>query len=71
MKRKKKTSLLKRGWIRQWREKGGFRERESNIFLDFPAFGPSDPSEPRGKVALRCKGYMWTPILFSFDNSGR
>ena len=45
-----------------------FRERESNFSLDFPAFGPSIFVEERGKVALRCKGYAWAPILWSFDN---
>ena len=40
-----------------------FRERVSNFSLDFPAIGQSVPDEPRGKVALRCKGYVWVPIL--------
>ena len=48
-----------------------FRVRKSNFSLDFPAIGPSVPDEPRGKVALRFKGYTWASILWSFDKSGR
>ena len=44
-----------------------FRERVSNFSLDFSAIGPSVPDEPRDKVTLRCKGYAWVPILWSFD----
>ena len=40
-----------------------FRERKCDLSLDFPAFG--------SKVDIRCKGYAWTPILWSFDNSKR
>ena len=47
-----------------------FRERKSNFSLDFPVFGPSVFIGPRSKIALRCKGYAWTSILGSFDNSG-
>ena len=72
MKRKKKRASSP-FWvgIRHWRGETDFKERVSNFSLDFPAFGPSVPDEPKGKVALRCKGYSWTPILWSFDNSGR
>ena len=48
-----------------------FRERKSNFSLEFSAFGPSVLVGPRSKLDLRCKGYAWTPILWSFDNSGR
>ena len=47
-------------------------ERESsNLSLDFPAFRPSVRIGLRRKVVLRCKGYAWTPVLWSFDNSER
>ena len=52
-------------------EKTGFRERKSNFSLDFPAFGLSVLVGLRRKVDLRYKGYAWTPILWSFDNSKR
>ena len=48
-----------------------FRERKSDFSLDFPAFGHSILVRARGEVGLRCKGYAWTPVLWSFDNSGR
>ena len=70
MKRKRRHLLSHFGWIRQWREETDFRERKSNFSLDFSAFGLSVLVGPSGKVALRCKGYAWTPILWSFDNSG-
>ena len=52
--------------------KGGrtsFSERKCNFTLDFPAFGLSVLVGPRNKVDLCYKGYPWTPILWSFDNS--
>ena len=49
----------------------GFRERKCDFSLDFPAFGPSVLVGPRSKVDLRYKGYAWTPILWSSDNSKR
>ena len=49
----------------------GFRERKSNFSLNFPAIGPSNSGEARSKVTLRCKGYAWAPVMWSFDNSGR
>ena len=72
MKREKNilSSLFGAG-IRQWTGEIDFKERKSNFSLDFPAIGPSVSDEPRGKVGLRCKGYAWTLILLSFDNSGR
>ena len=48
-----------------------FRERKCDLSLDFSAFGPSVLSGPRSKVDLHCKGYAWTLILWSFDNSKR
>ena len=49
----------------------GFRERKCDFSLDFSAFGPSVLVGPRSKVDLCYKGYAWTPILWSFDNSKR
>ena len=64
MKREKNIfSSLFRARIQQWRGEIDFRERKSNFSLDFPAIGPLVLDEPRGKVGLRCKGYVWTPIL--------
>ena len=72
MKREKNifSSLFGAG-ILQWRGETDFRERKSNFSLDFPAIRPSVPDKPRGKVGLRCNGYAWTSILWSFDNSER
>ena len=53
------------------RVRTSFRERKSNFSLDFPAFGPSVLIGPRIKVDLRYKGYTWTPILWSSNNSKR
>ena len=47
------------------------RERMCNFSLDFLAFRSSVLVGPRSKVDLRYKGYAWTPILWSFDNSKR
>ena len=52
-------------------EKSDSRERVSNFSLDFSAFGLSVHVGPRIKVVLRCKAYVWTPVLWSFNNSGR
>ena len=41
----------------------------SDFSLDFPAFGPSVLVKAREEVGLRCEGYTWTSILWSFDNS--
>ena len=71
MKRKKDIFSSFGPDIRQWRGETDFRERESNFSLDFPALGPSVLIGARGEVGLRCKGYAWIPILWSFDNSGR
>ena len=52
-------------------EEEDFRERESTISLDFPAIGPSNSGETRGKVDPHYKSYAWVPVLWSFDNFGR
>ena len=57
------------GWFSFERERE--RERESLFFLDFPPFGLSVRFGPRSKVVLRGKGYAWTPIWWSSDNSKR
>ena len=66
---KREKNIFSSFWpgIRQWGEKTDFRERESNFSLDFQAFEPSVLVEARGEVGLRCKGYTWTPVLWSFD----
>ena len=46
-----------------------FIERESSFSLDFRPFKPSVLDGARSKVALRGKGYAWTPIWWSSDNS--
>ena len=47
----------------QTRKKGekirAFRERSSHFSLDFPAIGPSNLGETRGKVDPYCKSYTW------------
>ena len=47
-----------------------FIERVSTFSLNISVIGPSNPDEPRGKVAPHCKSYAWVPVLLSFDNSG-
>ena len=50
------------------REKGrDSRERSSTFSLDFPAIGLANSGRTRNKVGLRCKGYAWVPVLWSFD----
>ena len=51
--------------------KSNSRERKSNFSIDFSTFGSSIRVAPRNKVVLRFKGYAWTLVLWSFDNSGR
>ena len=53
------------------RKEGNFRERGSNLSLNFPAIGSSVSGEARSKVAPHDKGYAWVPVLWSFDNSER
>ena len=53
------------------RKEGNLRERGSNFSLNFLVIGSSVFSEVRSKVAPHGKGYVWVPVLWSFDNSGR
>ena len=69
--KKKRTLLSFFGLVRAVEGKSFFRERSSNFSLDFPAFGPSILVGLRIKVVLRCKGYAWTPVLWSFKKSER
>ena len=39
----------------------------STFSLDFSAIGPANSGEARSKVGLRCKGYAWVLVLWSFD----
>ena len=68
------SSLLPNGLGRKMRERKGesekerdFRERDSNFSLNFPAIGPSNPGEPRSKVAPHGKSYTWTLVLWSLE----
>ena len=70
MKKKNNTSLI----LAESGNGGGksnSRKRKSNFSLDFSVFGPSVLVGPRSKVVLRCKGYTWAPVLWSFEKSGR
>ena len=50
------------------REKGrDSRERSSTFSLDFPAISPTNSDGARSKVGLRCKGYVWVQVLWSFE----
>ena len=69
--KKQRHLLFCLAWYPTVGEKTYFRERKSNFSLDFPVFGPSVLVGGREEVGLRCKGYVWIPILWSFDNSGR
>ena len=54
------------------KEKGReFRVRGSTFSLDFPAIDPLNHGKTRGKVDPHYKSYVWVPVLWSFDNSGR
>ena len=67
-----KTSYSPFGYWKKCSEgENQFSERMYNFSLDFSAFGPSVLVGPRSKVDLRYKGYAWTPILWSSDNSKR
>ena len=39
----------------------------STFSLDFPAIGPANPGEARGKDDPHCKSYAWVPRLWSFE----
>ena len=67
---KKKTSPSS-FWPGTYSEGRNLRKRKSNFSVNFPAIQPSNFGGARSKVALRCKGYAWAPVLWSFDNSGR
>ena len=69
--KKKKEHLIHFGLVTGSEGETDFRERKSDFSLDFSAFGPSVLVRAKGEVGLFCKGYAWTPILWSFDNSGR
>ena len=69
LKDKKRNKEKKKGIHHVWVGRTDL-ERESQTSL-FPAFGPSVLVGARGEVDLRCKGYAWTPILWSFDNFDR
>ena len=47
------------------------RERKCAFYLDLRSFEPSVLDGARSKVDLRGKGYAWTPIWWSSDNSKR
>ena len=68
MKRKRTSSLLF-GLVPDSEGRKQILERESNFSLDFLTFGPLVLVGARGEVGLRCKGYAWTPVLWSFNNS--
>ena len=53
------------------RKEESFRVRSSHFSLNFLVIGPSVLVGTRGEVGLRCKGYAWVPVLWSFDNSER
>ena len=61
----------KRERDRERKGRKGFGKRVSTLSLDFPVIGPVNSGEVRSKVGLRCKGYVWVPILWSFDNFRR
>ena len=49
------------------RKERDFRERSSTFSLEFPAIGQSIFGEARRKVAPHGKGYVWVPVLGSFE----
>ena len=49
------------------RKEWDFRERSSTFSLEFPAIGLSVSGEARSKVSPHGKGYVWVPVLGSFD----
>ena len=65
----------KRGKIerekKEEREMRNCRKRVSTFSLDFLAIGPSNSGETRSKVEPHGKGYVWVPVLWSFNNSKR
>ena len=55
----------------QWVCVSNSRERKCDLSLDFPPLGPSVLDGARSKAVLRGEGYVWAPILWSFENSKR
>ena len=60
-----------KGKRKEKKEEKVFRERVSNFSLDFSAIGLVVSGETRGKVDPHCKGYVWVPVLWSFDKLQR
>ena len=52
---------------KEGRKERDFRERSSTFSLEFLAIGPSNPGEPRSKIAPHGKSYVWVSDLWSFD----
>ena len=68
MKKKKKKSIFSfLAWSLAVRGENRVRERKSILSLRSTAFEPSVLVGARGEVGLRCKGYAWVPVLWSFD----
>ena len=71
----KNNFIFSHFWLKCVVKRGGggepVRERKCNFSLDFSAFESSVLVGLRSKVVLRYKGYAWTSILWSFDNSKR
>ena len=61
----------KRERDRERKGSNGFRDRVSTFSLDFPVIGLANSGKARSKVGLRCKGYAWILVLWSYDNSER
>ena len=54
------------------RKEGKVLERESLPSLQiFPVIDSANFGDARSKVGLRCKGYTWVQVLWSFGNSER
>ena len=61
----------KRERERRRKKEREFKERGPTFSLDFPAIGPSNSGNTRGKVDLHCKSYSWVLVFWSYGNSGR
>ena len=48
-----------------------FYREKLQLISRFPGFWAVDRFGPRSKVVLHGKGYVWAPVLGSFDNSKR
>ena len=51
----------------QWAWRFGFRERTSDLSLNFRQIRLSKFVGTRSKATLRIEAYTWTPVLRSFD----